>query len=402
MQNNIIAQKHMSMKFLTVWMAVITTIQWIMLDMYVPALPIIKEEFGVSESLLNMTVSAGLIASAFGTLIGGILSDKYGRKKIFLIGLIGSAVGVSVSIFCGDVFSLIISRAINGIGSGVVISVSTAIIKDSFEGEDFVDATSILQSIAAVGPIVAPSLGALVIKISSWRGIFAFLAIMVIISLIPMLRLTETWPEERRIVTSVGAAVSESVKYAKNSTFIIFMIMLAFTAIPMWCFVGVSSYIFINEFQTSYAVYGICYAITAAMSVVGPYIYMNLSKKIKLRHVVNIALAILFFSAVLLLSTGRMSFVMFIISVVPAMIGEAMMRPLGLVVMMERNPDEAGIASSCIQFILNIVGIVGTSLASLPWRSMTYGMGIIYFGCFLGFGLSWFVILRKKMLEAFN
>ncbi|MBQ0004786.1 MAG: MFS transporter [Clostridiales bacterium] len=383
-------------------MAVITTIQWVMLDMYVPALPLIKEEFGVSEAYLNMTLNSGLIASAVGTLIGGILSDKYGRKKIFLMGLIGSAVGVSLGIFCGDVVSLIVARAINGIGSGIVISVSTAIIKDSYEGEEFINATALLQSIAAVGPIVAPTLGALVIKLSSWRGIFVLLTVLVVISLIPMLRLTETWPEERRVVTSVGDAVSESIRYSKNSAFIIFMVLLAFTAIPMWGFVGVSSYIFINEFGTSYVVYSICYAISAAMSLLGPFIYMRLCKVIRLRRIVDISLGILLASAIIVIMTGRISFIFFVIGIIPAMIGEAMMRPLGLVVILEQSPDEAGIASSCTQFIMNMVGIVGTSVASLPWRSMTEGIGIIYMGCFIGGLVSWTIILKKRMMEAFN
>ena len=57
-------------------MMVITTIQWIMLDMYLPALPVLTEEFGVTEGELNVSLNAGIISAAVATIIGGTLSDR--------------------------------------------------------------------------------------------------------------------------------------------------------------------------------------------------------------------------------------------------------------------------------------------------------------------------------------
>ena len=76
--NKPVRQKHMSMRFMAVWMMLITTVLWMMLDMYLPALPVITKEFGVSESYLNVTLTVGMITCAVGTFIGGTLSDRFG------------------------------------------------------------------------------------------------------------------------------------------------------------------------------------------------------------------------------------------------------------------------------------------------------------------------------------
>jgi hypothetical protein len=62
--NRIVLQKHLPMGFLAVWIMIITTIQWMMLDMYLPALPVLVREFGVSEGALNVSLNAGIIAAA--------------------------------------------------------------------------------------------------------------------------------------------------------------------------------------------------------------------------------------------------------------------------------------------------------------------------------------------------
>ena len=64
------------------------TVQWMTLDMYLPALPVLKAQFGASEALLNISLNSDLFACAIGTLIGGTISDKYGRNPIMIIGLI--------------------------------------------------------------------------------------------------------------------------------------------------------------------------------------------------------------------------------------------------------------------------------------------------------------------------
>ncbi len=397
-----IRQKHMSMQVLVVWMMIITTTQWIMLDMYLPALPVIKEEFGVSEAYLNITLNTGMVACALGTFIGGILSDHYGRKIPFIAGLAGAAAGCFASMFAMNVPTLAIFRSIGILGSGVVLSVNMAIIKDSFEDERFNNVTTYLQSAAAVGPIIAPTLGAILINYFSWRYIFAFLGGLTLITLIPMLRLTETWPKERRVVTGYRAMWDQTVRFLKNRNFLLFMLIICLITIPVWAYLGVSSYVFINEFGLTNTQYGIYYAVGACISVIGPFLYIGLRKIMKLRKIVHISMILLFLSAALLLLPRHMFAALFLIGVIPVLIVDGILRPLGMVVILEEHASEAGTASSWMQFIVNIIGIVGTTVATLQWTSMAFGVGVITAVCAVLATIVWIVLLKVGTMRAFR
>lgn len=400
--NKPVRQKHMSMRFMAVWMMLITTVLWMMLDMYLPALPVITKEFGVSESYLNVTLTVGMITCAVGTFIGGTLSDRFGRKGPFLLGMAAASLGSFLAMFANDVPTLTITRAFGIFGSGVVQAVSIAIIRDSYEEEEFNRVTSYLQSVAVIGPLVAPSLGALLINFASWRYIFLFLGLTILIMLIPMLRLTETWPEERRVVGSMQTVWDQSIAFIKDRAFLTFMVIVSCATIPLWAYIGVSSYVFINEFGLSNTAYGIYYAIGAVTSLIGPFIYMGLYKLTSLRMTMNFSLIILAISSAAMLLVGRAGPVFFLLGAIPTLVVEGMMRPLSMVAVLEEHPQEAGTASSWMQFILNLIGVIGTTLATLAWSSMVTGVGVITAGCVIIAAAAWIVLLRGHMMKAFD
>ena len=395
-------QQHMSMRFMAIWMMLITGVLWMMLDMYLPALPVITEEFGVSESYLNITLTVGMVTCAIGTFFGGTLSDRFGRKGPFLLGMAAASLGCFLAMFAKDVPTLTLTRGFAVAGSGVVQAVSVAIIRDSYEEEEFNRVTSYLQAIAVIGPLVAPSLGALLINFASWRYIFLFLGLTTLIMTIPMLRLTETWPKERRIVGNMKTVWDQSIAFIQNRAFLTFMLLVACATIPLWAYIGVSSYVFINEFGLSNTAYGIYYAIGAVASLLGPFIYMGMCKITVLRRIMHFCLIILAGAAVFLLLAGRISPVMFLLGSIPVLIVEGIARPLSVVAVLEEHASEAGTASSWMQFIMNLIGVVGTTLATLQWTSMVIGVGVITAGSVVVGTAAWIVLLRGHMMKVFE
>ena len=95
---------------------IMMTVQWMTLDMYLPALPVLKTQFGASEALLNISLNSDLFACAIGTLIGGTISDKYGRNPIMIIGLILAGVPLLAAGFSQGVWFLTIMRGLSGLG----------------------------------------------------------------------------------------------------------------------------------------------------------------------------------------------------------------------------------------------------------------------------------------------
>ncbi len=395
----LIRQKHMPMGFLAAWLMVITTIQWIMLDMYLPALPILIDEFGVTEGELNVSLNAGIISAAVATIIGGTLSDRYGRKGVMITGML---MGILGNVFCAlsnSVCMLSIMRGVSGFGSGVVGTVVSAMMKDSFTGKRFQKNMTILQAVAAVGPIFGPTLGSFIINVSSWRAIFLFLAGGILITMIPMLVSTETLPPENRFSNRFSDVARETVMIAKTPAFSLFLGIIAFLTIPIWAYVGVSSYIFIDGFGLDNTAYGVYYAVGTMFSVAAPFIYLALAKKLNSRMIVRITILLMLASGIMFLTMGRISPLFLILCVVPLYFSEGIIRPLGLVILLDEYSYVAGSASALIQFVVNIVGAVGTALATIGWQSMIHGVGLITSACAVIAAVLWAAICVKGYLK---
>ena len=395
----LVKQKHIPMGFLAAWVMVITTIQWITLDMYLPALPILVRELGVTEGELNISLNAGIVAAAVATLVGGTLSDRYGRKSVIIAGML---LGIIGNLFCAmsnGIFMLCFMRGVSGFGSGVVETVAAAMLKDSFTGKRFQKNMTILQSVAAIGPIFAPVLGAFLINISSWRAIFFFLAAAIFITMIPIIISTETLPEENRFSNHFKDVAKEAAQVARTPAFSLFLGIGALLTIPIWAFIAVSSYVFISGFGVSNTTYGVYYAVSALFSVVAPFIYLFLDRYMKNRMIVRVTLVLMLISGIMLVSIGEMHPVALLLCIAPMYFSEGIVRPLGLVILLEEYSYVAGSASALMQFIVNVVGAVGTALATLGWHSMVHGTGIITIVCA---GLSivlWIIICYMGLLK---
>ena len=378
---------------------VLTAVVWMALDIYLPALPILKEDFKVSATYLNLTLTAGIIATAIGTLIGGPMSDKYGRKPVFASGVGLSLLFTFLCTFAGSVDFLIVVRGLASLGNGIILTVTTAMIKDTFSGRTFKNVMTVLQSAAIIGPILAPSVGSVIITWLSWRWLFVFIAVVSVVPAALILFARETWPEGKRISDSALKAVSDTLHTAGDKPFALFAGVMAVLTIPMWAYISVCSYIYITDFGISNMQYGIFYALGAGVSCISPFLYMVITRHSSTGRACEVCLGLILLSGVMLIAVGGRAPVLFLLSTLPFIIAEGMIRALGMVVLLEQYSHVAGAASAMINFILNIVGTVGASLATLNWNSYITALAVICIGCMAAALLLWIVIIRKGIME---
>ena len=306
------------------------------------------------------------------------------------------------NVFCGlsnGVLMLCIMRGVAGFGSGVVDTVAMAILKDSFTGKRFQKNMTILQAVAAVGPIFGPALGAFLINMGSWRLIFFILAGSVLITLLPIFFYTETLPPENRFSNRFGDIAKEAVQISKTPAFTLYLGIIAFLTIPIWAYVAVSSYIFIDDFGLDNTAYGVYYAVGTVFSVVAPFIYLALAKKLTSRNITRLTLLLMLASAVMLLTIGEINPVLLVLCIVPMYISEGIIRPMGLVILLEEYSYVAGTASALMEFVVNIVGAVGTAVDTIGWGSMIMGTGAITMICFLIAAACWLIICARGYLK---
>jgi DHA1 family bicyclomycin/chloramphenicol resistance-like MFS transporter len=346
-------------------------------DMYLPALPEMGAYFGASEFLVGMTLTIFFLMFAVSIVFFGPLSDKYGRRPILIF---GSAIFTAASILCAtatDIYILLIGRFFQGVGSGAVITVATAIIKDCFRGRLMTKILVITQALGVIAPMAAPLIGGFLLRFTDWRGAFYMLTLIGTINLILALLFTETLPEEKRYKGSVFDSFKLLKQLAQQKNFMMTLIMFAFMSIPFMSYLSVSSFVYIENFKLTAQEYSYFFAGNAAASALGPVLYLRLKNLMSNERLMQFCYLIAIASGLLVILPGHWSAWAFLFSFLPFTIIGTVARPVGMDVLLSKAKENVGTASSMINFVPNLFGSIGMALGTLPWGNFVTGVGII-------------------------
>lgn len=346
-------------------------------DLYLPALPNMNSYFGSSSAITNLTLSAFFMFYAVGNLFWGPLSDKYGRKPVLLLGSITYMVCSIACALSYNIYFLILARAFQGIGAGGITSVSIAVIKDSFSGKRRESILAICQSISGLAPMFAPVVGALILKFSSWRGSFWTLAAISVINLLLTILFQETLNNEARYNGTLVGSIGRLLVVVKNKSFFIPAVIFSLNSLPFMGYIAVSSYIYEDYYGLSAQVYSYFFAANALISLCGPFIYVRF-----LSSVNKIVLAFLFFgisilSGLLVMTVGALAPLLFLLSFMLMSVSGAIMRPFSTNILLEQQKNDVGSAASIISTLFTVLGIIGMSIASVPWGNIVIGLGAL-------------------------
>src|SRR5947209_4111624 len=175
------------------------------LDMYLPALPSLSRDLGSGASQAQLTLTACLLGLASGQVIAGPQSDALGRRRPLLVGLLGYAVSSALCAVAPSVPVLIVLRLVQGLTGAAGIVIARAVVRDLYVGTEAARFYALTMLVNGLAPILAPIIGAQLLRVTSWRGVFLVLgAIGVVLFLAGALGLPETLPPERRRTGGIG------------------------------------------------------------------------------------------------------------------------------------------------------------------------------------------------------
>ena len=210
--------EHSSQKEFIFLVALLTATVAMSIDTMLPALGMIANDFGVSDPNRRQYIITTFFAGmTIGTLIAGPISDSTGRKPAIFGGLLIYLAGSALCLFSTSFEMLLAGRALQGIGAASPRIVSMAMVRDGQGGAAMARIMSFVMSVFMLVPILAPSIGQLVLFVASWRMIFVGFLVMAIIAAIFLeVRQEETLAREKRVAFSAGnlwAAAIEFFRY---------------------------------------------------------------------------------------------------------------------------------------------------------------------------------------------
>jgi len=181
-------------------MAALMALNALAIDVMLPALPYMGEALGVSsENERQFVISAYMIGMGVAQLAFGPLTDRFGRRGPLLAGMGIYIIAALAAIFAPSFGALIALRVIQGMGAASVRVISTAVIRDRYEGRAMAEVMSLVFMVFMAIPIIAPGIGQVILLIGDWHNIFIFMGLLAsAFWLWTFIRLPETLPVAER------------------------------------------------------------------------------------------------------------------------------------------------------------------------------------------------------------
>jgi DHA1 family bicyclomycin/chloramphenicol resistance-like MFS transporter len=358
------------------------------IDTYLPALPSITEDLGTTSAAVQLTLTGTLAGLALGQLIIGPWSDAVGRRRALVSGI---AVHVVASLLCmvaPNIAVLGALRVLQGLGAAAGVVVAMAMVRDLFTGTDAARMISRLMLVMGAAPILAPTLGSEMLRITDWRGIFAVLAALgVVLLAVAAFALRETLPPERRRHSGVAGSARAYAGLFRDPMFVGLVLVSGLTMATLFAYVSGSSFVFQDVYGLDEQTFGYVFGAGAAGLIAGTQLNARLLRRWTPEQVLSVSVALAGVAAVALVvvaatGAGGLPGLLVPLWLVLALCGVSLPNTGALALSL--HGEAAGTAAAllgALQFAVGalaapLVGVLGTESA-LPMAAVMGGAALL-------------------------
>ncbi len=260
------------------------------MDAYLPGLPALTDDFGVSASLAQVTIAFFLVGLGAGQLVAGPLSDILGRRRPMLASIVLYVTATLCCALAPTIELLILSRFLQGATAAAGIVISRAVVRDLYAGREGARFLSRLVLIYGIAPLVAPLLGGLVLAFTDWRGVFVGMAGMgMAVLAVAALCLPETLPPERRRRPGMARMLATYGSLLRSRQFSGYALALGLSTGAIVAYLSASPYVLQDIYGVSPQLYGVFFGVNAAAMIGGSQINAHLVGRWDPRRLLEIA-----------------------------------------------------------------------------------------------------------------
>ncbi|WEK12476.1 MAG: multidrug effflux MFS transporter [Candidatus Microbacterium phytovorans] len=375
------------------------------IDLYLPAFPVLREDFGTTDAAIQLTLTGTMIGFALGQLIVGPLSDKVGRRLPLLAVTALHVLASTAAALAPSLELLSAARVLMGAGAAAGGVVAAAIVRDLFGGRRLVVMLSRLALVSGVAPVLAPLVGSGLLLVTSWRGIFGVLAVYGAVMLISaIVFIPETLPKARRQDRGATTVWQRYRSVFSDRVFIGVLIIGGMTFSGLFSYLSASSFLFQESYGFDAQQYGLLFAANSLGVVLGVQVAARLAARFGPQWVLAWSTAVLAVAAVAIIVTDQLGLGLWG-TVVPLfffMTACGFTFPCVQVLALDRHGNAAGTAQSIVG--ATNFGVAGIISPLVGWIAKDAGitattMASVMVGCaVIGFASLW-LIVRPRSVE---
>jgi DHA1 family bicyclomycin/chloramphenicol resistance-like MFS transporter len=351
------------------------------IDMYLPAFPALSAELDASDSATQLTLTGMLGGLAFGQLVIGPLSDALGRKRPLIAGLVAHAVASALAALAPTIYVLTSVRVLQGFAGAAISVVAMATVRDLFSGFAVARLMSRLMLVVGLAPILAPSIGGVILEWTSWRGIFGVLgATALLLTVVAAVGLRESLPVARRRPLNLRSTLGTYRDLLGDRPFLALVLIGGLMMSAMFAYVAGSSFVLQEGYGLDELSFGLVFGANAAGLTVASQVNPVLIRRWGVVNVLSGAMLVgMAAAAVLTLAgltgVGGLFGVLVPLGVVVASVGLSLPNTPALA--LARHGEAAGTAAAMLGAVQFGVGALVAPLVGMFGSTNAAPMGAI-------------------------
>ncbi|WP_435104181.1 Bcr/CflA family multidrug efflux MFS transporter [Arhodomonas sp. AD133] len=355
------------------------------IDLYLPGLPAMADELGVSSAAAQQSLSLFFIGLAAGQLVYGPFSDRYGRRPVLVVSILLYLVSSIMCVIAPTLPVLLGGRFLQGLGAAAGPVVARAVIRDVYHGSRAARMLSFVILVMAVAPLVAPLLGGQIVATLGWRGIFAALAGFSVLCLAVVgFALGETNPAQRRSGQRLGPLFTAYATLLRDREALAFLTAGGMAFGALFAYVSSSSFIYIQVYGVSPEAFGGYFALNVMGLVTANVVNGQLVERFGYRRLLRIGATVTLLGSLVLAVTTTTGFGGLAGLAVPLFFAVGNVGLVGantVTGLLDGYPDNAGGASALFGFFQFGIGALAGALVGVVNISPAVDMAVIMSGC---------------------
>ena len=373
------------------------------IDMYLPAFPAIAHEFGVSIAAVQYTLAAYNVGLALGQLLYGPLADQLGRKPNLLAGMVLYAAAALGCAWATSVSSLVALRLLQAVGGCAGMVLARAIVRDRFEGNEAARVFSTMMLVMGVAPILAPTVGSLVVARAGCRLIFWLLAGLAGLALVGIaLILPETLPTVHRNPGAVHGAFRTYGRLLQDRAFVGYALTAGMVQAAMFAYITGSSFVFTQLFGLSAQQYGLLFGLNASGMIAASQLNNRLLRRFSFQQIlrgVTLVNVLAGGTLLVLARTGWLGIYGLTLPLFVVVSSVGFTSPNATAGALQRHAQQAGSASALLGMLMYSCGAVAALAVSALADGTVRPMATVIAGCGVAaWGLYRYLVSRQPAL----